>query len=166
MPQTMKAMPFSTAVLHRRYCRDLGISAALTERFGAWVDAGLLRTTPLALLDVRRLEQIQRIGLEPPVALVASLFDDIMQRIADGELALARSRALDFIRHFPSSPQLAYGAALAAARSASPADADQILAAAGLTVADPARLKDRIAYGVLRPMAAVPDVLPRTRGHP
>lgn len=152
---------FTTRISQEDIAADLGISRrALTERFGTWVDAGLLRTTPLALLDIRRLEQLQRIGLEEPVPLVRSVFEDIMQWIDAGELALARSMALDFMRHFPSSPALAYGAALAAARSGSSTDATNVLAAVGLTHPDPSRLRDRIAFGLLRPTAAVTDVVP------
>ncbi len=140
---------------------ELGVSRrALTERLKAWSEAGLVRTTPLTLLDVRRIRQMERIGNEAPASLITSAADEITEVINAGDLASGRALALDLIKFFPSSGELAYCAALAAARAGRSDDANAILSAAGLLQSDPTRLSDRVLFGLLRPEAPVPDAPP------
>ena len=154
---------FTGKVAQEEIAADLGVSRrALTERFKAWSEAGLIRTTPLAILDVRRVRQLERIGIDAPAALINAAFKEIGAVIDAGDLASARAMSLDLAKFFPSSPQLAFAGALAAARADCPDDARAILAASGLIEPDPELLQNRVLFGLLKPAAPVAETAPST----
>lgn len=152
---------FTAKIAQEDIAAELGISRrALTERLKAWSEAGLIRTTPLTLLDIRRITQMTRIGVDAPALLIAKACEQIEEAIDAGDLASAQAMALDLAKFFPSSPDLAFAGALAAARAGRAQDAHTILSAAGLVGLDTVTLKDRVLFGLVKPGVPVTDAVP------
>lgn len=152
---------FVHKVTQEEISADLGISRrALSDRLRNWVDAGLVRTTPLEILDIRRLRQLERLGRVAEPVHIAEALVEIGTLLDGGDLIGARTMGIELLRHFPASPDLAYAAALASARAGRDADAHAVLAASRLDETDADKLFRRIRFGQLRPAAAVPPEPP------
>ncbi len=152
---------FAEKIAQTDIAADLGIGRrALTDRLQSWTEAGLIRTTPLTLLDVRRIEQLRKVGTEEPVVLIEDTVRKIRQMLDAGDLHAARAMSIDVGKFFPASPALAFMGALAAARSDRPNDAGAILDAAALLTADPDTLHRRVTLGLVRPASAVAETVP------
>ncbi len=152
---------FMHKVSQEEMATDLGIGRrALSDRLRAWTDAGLVRTAPLEILDIRRLRQLEQLGKIPAPRHVARASKEIAALLGAGDLAAARAMALDLIKHFPTSPDLLHAAALASARAGRGEEAEIALAAGRLDTCDIDELFRRVRLGSLRPTSVPAEKSP------
>jgi hypothetical protein len=132
----------------------------MSRRLSEWERSGLIRTGAqsqrLEILDYRRVVRLAQLRERRTRALLAGAIGEIDETLETGELLRARNIALDLIRYYPSSPELHHRLALAAARSGSPAEALEILAAAGLGAGgDIAALQQRVERALRNPFVTM-----------
>ncbi|ORE94613.1 adenylate/guanylate cyclase [Stappia sp. 22II-S9-Z10] len=96
-----------------------------------WARAGLITTTPLALLDFNRIRLLADLQDVAPADVHQEVVGEIDHLLDAGDLLRARTLALGFAPHFFDAPTLVFRAALAAARLGATSEAAALLERGG-----------------------------------
>lgn len=136
---------FTRKMTQDELASELAVSRrTVAAHLAEWARAGLIATTPFALLDFNRIRLLADLQDVAPADVHQEVVGEIDHLLDAGDLLRARTLALGFAPHFFDVPTLVFRAALAAARLGATGEAAALLERhgfePGVTAADVSNL--------------------------